>query len=310
MSIEKKRYRVYIYGAGNEYNRMASYLPLYRDRLEVLGIVTTEKDNRPKIDGYPCLTVREIDRDAIDYIIIAVVNWRKIADILEQNGIGEDKIIRSHVFYNPCFDLEGYLKLKSSNVSILSNFCLGGVIYKELGLKILSPTINMFCLGKNYLEFLENYKQYLFAEMKVYRQQIYTEGTLGCESFFAKGILDDRIVWYFNHNAYAQDAIEKWQERVKRVNLKNVAVIMTLQSDEDAYRFAQLKADKKIGIYYKDLGLEDIIYCPAWDDDKEKFKYYGNWTTAANGYLSNSRGYMSPVNWIKFLNGEKEYRRF
>lgn len=186
----------------------------------------------------------------------------------------------------------------------------GEVIYKELGLKVLSPTVNMFCLGKDYLEFVENYKYYLQVEMKEFTQETYVDGTKGTNLFSPKGILDNKIVWYFNHYIYASEAVRKWNERLKRVNLNNVAVIMTIQSDEEARLFAQLKVKKKIGIYHKDLKTKDIIYCPIWSEEKERFKFNGNWTTAANCYLSNSRGYVSPINWIDFLNGEEEYRRF
>ena len=37
------KYKVYIYGEGNEYNKFASYLFLYQDKLDILGLVTTEK---------------------------------------------------------------------------------------------------------------------------------------------------------------------------------------------------------------------------------------------------------------------------
>lgn len=119
-------YKVYIYGMGNEYNRLSSYLPLYKDRLEILGVVTTNRQAISRMDGYPCVTVEEIDKSRMDYIIVAIQKWKEIVGILVQHGIGEEKIIRSNAFYFPSFDLEGYLKLKNSNVTILSNFCLGG----------------------------------------------------------------------------------------------------------------------------------------------------------------------------------------
>lgn len=120
------RYKVYICGMGNEYNRLSSYLKLYRDRLNVLGIVTTEKQVISEMDGYPCKTIQEIDAGEMDYVIIAVNQWRQIADTLVQYGIEESRIIRGSAFYNPNFDLDKYLRLKNSNISILSNFCLGG----------------------------------------------------------------------------------------------------------------------------------------------------------------------------------------
>lgn len=127
MQKEKNRqYKVYIYGMGNEYNKLSSYLSLYKDKLEILGIVTTNKPKISCLDGYPCMPVERINTDELDYVIIAVVNWKEIASILETHGIDENKIIRSTAFYYPCFDIDEYLKLKHHKVSILSNFCLGG----------------------------------------------------------------------------------------------------------------------------------------------------------------------------------------
>lgn len=168
----------------------------------------------------------------------------------------------------------------------------------------------MFCLGRDYLEFVGNYEHYLRAEMKEYIQETYVNGTKGTNLFSPKGILDNKVIWYFNHDVYAAEAIKKWRERAERVNLRNIAVIMTLQSDEEAYMFEKLRLKKKLGIYHKDLGMEDIVCCHAWNDKKEQHKFYGNWTTAVNCYLSNSRGYVSPIDWIKFLNGESEYKRY
>lgn len=168
----------------------------------------------------------------------------------------------------------------------------------------------MFCLGESYLEFVENYDFYLDLEMQEFKCNKYIDATLGVESFYPKGILGDKVIWYFNHNAYASDAIKKWNERAKRVNMNNVAVIMTLQNDEDAYRFSKLKVDKKLGIYHKDLNLKDVIYCPAWSSGEERLKYNGNWPSAANHYLSNSWGHVSPINWIDFLNGEVDIGAF
>lgn len=310
--IEKSNYgyKVYIYGGGCEYNRFTSYLPLYQEKLTVLGIVTTEKNINSYIDGFPCITVEEINENEMDYVIIAVKEWKEIAKLLYEKGIDESKIIRSSVFYNPCFDLDEYLKLKVSNISILSNFCLGGHIYRDLGLKVLSPTVNMFCLSKDYLEFIRHYEYYLNAEMKEYERSQYIKGTMGMEAFIPKGILGDKVVWYFNHNTYATEAIAKWNERAKRVNFDNIAVLMTLHTDEDAYQFSELNIEKKLGIYYKDLGLKDIIYCQLWNEENTRFLYHNDWSSFANIYMMNFKGSISPINWIKFLNGEKDYRRF
>lgn len=40
------RYRIYIYGMGNEYNRLSMFLKLYKDKLEILGRKTNYFQDR------------------------------------------------------------------------------------------------------------------------------------------------------------------------------------------------------------------------------------------------------------------------
>lgn len=142
-------YKVYIYGAGNEYNRFASYLSVYQTELVVLGVITTEKMDIATMDGYPCLTADDIDKDEMDFVIIAIADkWREAFDTLKQKGIGEDKIIRSKAFYYPNFNLKEYLELKNSKISILSNFCMGGWCLMNWGSKYCLQQLICFVWGK------------------------------------------------------------------------------------------------------------------------------------------------------------------
>lgn len=121
-----RKYNVYIFGCGNEYNRLSSYLNLYKNLLNVLGIVTSKKQCFEKMDGYPVLILDEMNIAQMDYIIIAVERWKEIYEILRLRGIEEDKIIRHSAFFFPNFEFERYINLKRRKVSILSNSCLGG----------------------------------------------------------------------------------------------------------------------------------------------------------------------------------------
>ena len=300
---------VFIYGTGYEYDRLMTVLPMHK-KIEVLGIICNEKFLYSRIDGNRCFLIDEIDLNRADYIIAAVENYIEVIDILHSKGVAEERIIPSHVFCLPGFKFDKYLELKESNISILSNYCLGGLVYKQLGLRALSPTINMFCAGKDYLEFLENYEYYLDCEMEEYINWNYVDGTIGRERFMEKGILGNRVVWNFNHYIDAKIAIDKWNQRKVRFNKNNVAAIMIIQCDEDAYRFSELNIEKKIGIYYKDLNLKDIIFLPEWCDGKAvKYNYGGSWPVFVMTRMVDTRGHRCPINWIKFLLGEEKYER-
>lgn len=168
----------------------------------------------------------------------------------------------------------------------------------------------MYCAGKKYLEFLEQYEYYLNCEMKELQLENYVDGTISLETFYLKGILDNKIVWNFNHSVNVRKAIAQWNLRKERFNYFDVAAIMTLQSDEDAIRFEKLKIRKKIGIYYRDLGLKHVVYIPEWYNDSELIlRYGGNWPDFVNKYMAGIDGYISPINWIKFLLGSESYYR-
>lgn len=306
-----RKIKCYIYGAGNEYNNLCSYLFLYN--IEILGIVTSTPNRYRYIDGIPCITPDAMKQDKLDYVIIAVKKWKEIADILNKMGITEDKILRSSIFFNPHFNLDEYLALKANNVTILANFCLGGWIYRELGLKQLSPTINMFCLGMNYINFIKNYTHYLSVDMQILRETDYKciSGTMGREGFMPKGIIDNEIIWYFNHGGNADFWVKKWNEKRKKVNYHNVAVLMTIFSDEEAYEFEKLPIKKKLGIYYRDLALKSVICCQEWNDGDIQAQNDYNWPIFVNSHLRNSSGAgIGRVDWIRFLNGEKHFLRY
>lgn len=313
--MDQKRFRIYIYGAGSDYNRFASYLNIYRDRLEVLGIITTKPQTFDKIDGYSVSVIDDIFLDDFDFIILASRQfWREMFEKCIELGIEEEKIIRSSVFELPMFDLDGYVRLKQEKVSILSNYCLGGLVYKELGLKMLSPTINMICNGADFFKFLSNYKFYLNKKMEALdngfkNNKSYTPHDM--LRFAPKGIIDGEIVWNFVHNSRVDEEIELWNKRRLRVNYENIAVVMIIQNEEEIVLFDKLQFSKKIGIYYKEIeGIDGIINVPGWDDPEVRFKFDFRWHVYANSAMLNTKNMISKIDWIKFLNGSDNFIRW
>ena len=52
------------------------------------------------------------------------------------------------------------LKLKNSDFTIISSNCLGGVISHKLGLKFMSPTVNLFIEPSSFVKFCKNLTYY------------------------------------------------------------------------------------------------------------------------------------------------------
>lgn len=57
------------------------------------------------------------------------------------------------------------VKLFNQTPCIIASNCNGGIIYHDLGLKFLSPTINLFFYPQDYLKFIMNLDHYVKAQL-------------------------------------------------------------------------------------------------------------------------------------------------
>lgn len=138
-------------------------------------------------------------------------------------------------------------KLKN-NPSIITNHCIGGIISHDLGLKFLSPTVNLKILPDEFIKFVENLDKYLNAEfVKVDSDLPYPVAKL------------EDITVYFVHYKSFEEAVAKWKERAKRVNFNNIRIIMTARegaSYETLKRFDALPYKK---VVFDDVPHPELI---------------------------------------------------
>lgn len=304
---EKQIIYCYVYGIGKQYNVLSSYLKIYQDKIRVLALVTTEPQLITYLDGKKIIRPWEMDIDKADYVIVAMKRYKEVFGILKEMG-ASGKILRSDIFSIPNFVLEDYMKVRKSRPSILSNTCIGGFIYNDLGLEILSPTISMRC--RNYIQFLKNYKFYLSMDIKAKENEYLCDELYFGEAFAPKGTFGDSVCWWFLH---AEDGIaeaEKWNRRRKYVNYDNIIALMSIVTDDEAYEFDKLPIKKKLGFYHKDLKLESILYTPEWSDAAVQYKYHYRYEGFIHKYYARNVEGVGRIDWIKFLNGEKSFLRF
>lgn len=57
------------------------------------------------------------------------------------------------------------IRVKNEDVTILSNCCIGGTMYNDLGLKFLSPTVNLFFGHHGFIDFINHLDEYRDAEL-------------------------------------------------------------------------------------------------------------------------------------------------
>lgn len=135
-------------------------------------------------------------------------------------------------------------RLTNKDVSIISNHCMGGIMSHDLGLIFKSPTVNLKILPDDFIEFVEDLPHSLGATIK----QVYEKG-INYPIGELKTATGRPVRIYFVHYNSFEQALLKWQQRAKRVNLNNMAVLMTTRDDcmaSTLERFEQLPFKQKI----------------------------------------------------------------
>lgn len=113
-------------------------------------------------------------------------------------------------------------KNKNTDFTLISQNCIGGVIYSDLGLKFLTPTINMFIEDENFLKLILDFHHYMNAEPEPLCDN-YIDPINKNIHYPKIKILDIEVCCL--HYQDCNEAIMAWNRRRKRVNFNNVFVI-------------------------------------------------------------------------------------
>lgn len=108
------------------------------------------------------------------------------------------------------------------NPTIISQNCIGGVLYKMLGLQFTSPTINMFIEDENFVKLVENLEHYINVDAKP-KVERYID-PIDSDIIYPIIQVDDIELCCLHYSSCAE-AVNKWNARRKRVDLNNVYVI-------------------------------------------------------------------------------------
>lgn len=106
-------------------------------------------------------------------------------------------------------------KLKCTEVSIVSQNCIGGVIYHDLGMQFLSPTVNLFFSASDFMKFAQNIHYYVGMELEMKWEEEYPVGYL------------DDIKIHFMHYETCSEARDSWERRKKRICWDKILVLAT-----------------------------------------------------------------------------------
>lgn len=180
-------------------------------------------------------------------------------------------------------------RLKNKDVTIISSNCIAGVMYHDLKLQFKSPTINLFFDADNFLRYVDNLKYYNSCEL------VEVDG----DQSYPVGKIQDVQIHFLHYNSFDK-AKECWEKRKKRINYKNLAVIMTDQEREgtsDAIERFNNISYPKIYLTNKHLNYDWSVYIPGFDGKDG----LGNTIE----YAKYGKRYYEYFDYIAFLNNIK-----
>lgn len=181
-------------------------------------------------------------------------------------------------------------RLENKRPTIISNNCVGGVIYHDLGLEFTSPTVNVGFKADDFISFLENMEYYLSQDVIKVEKPNY--------KYFV-GSIGDMMV-DFGHYKSFEEAKAKWIERKKRLDYDNIYVVMTERdgcSLETIERFENLKLKHKVLITHIPLPqFKSTYYMPGFENESE----LGVVTDFKPGFWR--RRYIDSFDYVRFFN--------
>lgn len=183
-------------------------------------------------------------------------------------------------------------KLLNKNFTIIANNCIGGIIYKDLGLPFLSPTINLLFYAPDYIKFLSRMDYYLSIDMINASKSKYGDFN------YPIGLLNDIEVHFVHYSNY-EEARDKWEERKKRVNKDNIFIIgsdIDLCTPAIIEEFDNLPYDKKIFLSSQHYPQ---MHSVVW------LKEYQNRTEIID--IIPTRGWLKYIKLIAWFNKETDF---
>ena len=159
-------------------------------------------------------------------------------------------------------------KALPENISIISSNCFAGRIMQDLKMQYNSPTLGLYFMYPDYLEFLSNLEYYLKdAKIEFVEHSKYTLGDYRrnkAKQWYPIGLLGGRVEIHFLHYHTEEEAATKWYRRASRVNFNKLLIIGMEQNRcdiDDIYAFDKLPFKNKIMFSSKKLPpLESNVF--------------------------------------------------
>lgn len=183
-------------------------------------------------------------------------------------------------------------RLKSDEITIIANNCIGGIIYHDLGLQFQSPTINLDIPADNFLILCEHLEEYLSLPIAS------IDSSESCPVGVIHGPYGDVRINFRHYKTFAE-GVAKWEERKARMHWDKIFIILEDQScsADIAARFEQLPFAHKV--LFSAVQSPHSVCMPK--------DFYGSsyhWGKILEYPANSIHRYLERLDYVAFLNGE------
>ncbi len=187
-----------------------------------------------------------------------------------------------------CYKKRKYRKLKNQDVSIISSNCSGAFMYYDLGMRYLSPTVDLSIEMNDFVKMVKDLKWYMAQELVKSEEGKCPIGLLG----------DIKI--NFIHYSNFEESKRKWEERKKRINWDNIFVV---GSERDGCTYETIKnfdnlpyRNKVIFTHKKYLEFSSAYYIKGFEEEEELG------IITAFKAQNKKRRYLDDFDYVDFIN--------
>lgn len=255
-------YNIALWGLGNEYRTHRNYLKMLENNgeLHIKGVFSVDNFEMSEIDGWNYYTYEDIRKIDFDYLIVLnEIYEQAIIDNLLEANVDREKIIPGRILNLPNFNLDRYIRLKNSRLSIISRTCLGGMLSRTIGLEYLSPFRNMNIGEDDYIKLLNNFDEYMKYDLIYTGEQQFNSSE---QIYYPIMRLNDIKIRY-PHFRRASTAISDWNDRKDKLNHSSLFIVNFTEREDMARAFSQVPFSHKVCFTNFRSEIPNTIYLPA-----------------------------------------------
>lgn len=196
-------------------------------------------------------------------------------------------------------------KIKDAGFSLVSQNCIGGILYSDMGLQFNSPTVNTLIRGESYLRFVNDIDKYIAITPVAAPGEDLANGK--------PALLLGDITVCCPHSESTDKALVDWERRAKRFDGRDMRLIATTWDLEEnrglIHRFLSLPYRKVLFTCDNSISGSDVFNLDANRYRSiDGFRQDNTFNVMARIPWSGKRVFEDCFDWVEWLNGKDASR--